>query len=59
MPIEWVIGGMATIISVLAGVVAFLWRIHLAEDARERRRADEANARLGAMVELLKKAAKK
>jgi hypothetical protein len=56
VPPEAVIGGLISIISVLSGAVVLLWRNHLAADERERKRADEANARLAEMVDVLKKA---
>lgn len=56
MPVEWVIAGMGAIISTLSAAVLILWRNHLAADERERKRADEANSRLAAMVDVLKKA---
>lgn len=59
MPTEWVIAGMVSIIGTLGTAIAILWRNHLASDQRERDRADQANSRLGEMVEILKKAAKK
>lgn len=32
MPIEWVVAGMGTIITVLGGTIGLLWRNHLARD---------------------------
>lgn len=58
MPAEWVIGGMASVIAALVTAVGILWRNHLASDERERKRADAANERLAAMVDVLKKAAR-
>ena len=49
------VGGLA----ILLWVARELWKAHQAADERERKRADAMEARLTALVEVLKKAAPK
>jgi hypothetical protein len=56
VPTEWVIAGMGTIITVLSGAVALLWRNHLAADERERKRTEVAEADNRALIGEFRKA---
>lgn len=58
LPVEWLVGPVAGL-AILLWVARELWKAHQAADERERKRADALEARLSAMVELLRKAAPK
>lgn len=50
---------MGTVITVLSGAVALLWRNHLAADERDRKRAEVAEADNRAIIGELRKALRK
>jgi len=58
LPVEWLIGPVAGLALAL-WVARELWKAHLAADDRERKRADAMEARLTALVDVLRKAAPK
>ena len=59
VPIEWVIAGMVSIITVLSTAVTVLWRNHLATDERERLRTNALETELKGIIADLRTALRK
>jgi hypothetical protein len=59
VPTEWIITGMAGVIGTLGTVIGILWRNHLAQDKRERDRADAIDNRMGRLADELGAALKR
>lgn len=59
MPIEWVVLGMGSIITVLSTAVGILWRNHLATDERERMRTNALETELKGIIADLRIALRK
>jgi hypothetical protein len=56
VPAEWIVTAMAGVIGTLGTVVGILWRNHLAQDKRERDRADAIDNRMGKLADALRDA---
>jgi len=59
VPVETVIAGLLAIVTALSTAVGILWRNHLANDERERKRTETAEADNRAIIAELRQALRK